>query len=57
MNNPGSLAPTGIETLESEKEKGTQTVYDMNGIRLDKPRKGLNLVRMPDGSVRKVIFR
>ena len=31
--------------------------YDMRGRRLDTPQRGLNIVRMSDGTVRKVVVR
>ena len=31
--------------------------YDLNGRRLDAPQRGLNILRMSDGTVRKVMVK
>ena len=33
------------------------TYYSVDGKRLDKPEKGLNIIRMSDGTIRKVVVR
>ena len=51
----------GIHSLEAQpslSERALSPVYyDANGICLQHPRRGLNLVRMDDGTVRKVMVR
>ena len=51
----------GIHSLEAQpslSERALSPVnYDANGMRLQHPRRGLNLVRMDDGTVRKVMVR
>lgn len=47
---------TGIESL-SPDARSHAVYYDANGMRLQHPRRGLNLVRMDDGTVRKVMVR
>ena len=51
----------GIHSLEAQpslSERALSPVYyDSNGMRLQHPRRGLNLVRMDDGTVRKVMVR
>ena len=47
---------TGIESL-SPDARSHAVYYDANGMRLLHPRRGLNLVRMDDGTVRKVMVR
>lgn len=45
------------EALPSLSEQALSPVYyDANGMRLQHPRRGLNLVRTPDGTIRKVIL-
>ena len=46
---------TGIRTTKTEKEP--ESYYSPNGIQLEKPMKGLNIIKMKDGSTRKVIVR
>lgn len=47
---------TGIESLSPDAHSHA-IYYDANGMRLQHPRRGLNLVRMDDGTVRKVMVR
>ena len=51
----------GIHSLEAQpslSERALSPVYyDANGMRLQHPRRGLNLVRTPDGTIRKVLVR
>ena len=56
--NPALKPPLsrGIESL-SHDARSHAVYYDANGIRLQHPRRGLNLVRMDDGTVRKVMVR
>ena len=50
----------GIHSLEAQPSLSEQTLspayYDANGMRLQHPRRGLNLIRTPDGTIRKVIL-
>ena len=46
---------TGISTTTRENEP--ESYYSPNGIQLEKPVKGLNIIKMKDGSTRKVIVR
>ena len=52
---------TGIEALDHSSSPVTHhpstIYYDASGIRLQHPRRGLNLVRTPDGSIHKVMQR
>ncbi len=52
--------PTGIESLpateSAEKTEATE-VYDLSGRRLPKMQRGINIVRYPDGKVRKVMVK
>lgn len=35
--------PTGIKTIENTQIKNT-TIYDLNGVRLSEPKKGINII-------------
>ena len=51
--------PTGIEGVKedagSSKPATVVACYDINGKRLSQPQKGLNILRMSDGTTRKVV--
>lgn len=46
-------APSSVRNIEITKR--VSTIYDTTGRMVNKPRKGLNLIRYNDGSVKKVI--
>lgn len=46
---------TGIEGVTTDQQATVVAVYDMNGRRIDTPRRGLNILRMSDGTTRKVM--
>lgn len=50
---------TGIEEIgNTDASSNTEVArYDMRGVRLDAAKKGVNIVRMKDGSVRKVVVK
>lgn len=50
---------TGIENVEvSTQEQATEVArYNMNGYRITSPQRGINIVRMSDGTVRKVMVK
>ena len=50
------IEETQSEEIESERSAGV-AYYDLNGSLQTSLRKGLNLIRMSDGSVRKVMKR
>lgn len=47
----------GIEKLGDDATPMPTGYYSVTGVKADKPQKGLNLVRMSDGTVRKQLFR
>jgi hypothetical protein len=47
---------TGIAALPSDKGTEPAAIYNMSGIRLDAPQKGINIIKMTDGSMKKVII-
>ena len=52
-----NLDATGIQSNKMESDDVYMEIYDMNGIRLQHLRKGLNIVKMGDGTVRKIWHR
>ena len=47
----------GIEGISSAQETSLQSVYDVNGRQLPQLQRGLNIVRMSDGTVRKIMIK
>ena len=48
--------PNGIQTIEMEKPKEKE-IYMPNGTRIEKPQKGLNIIKYSDGATKKVIVK
>lgn len=48
-----SSAVTDISAVR--KDAGSALYYNVNGVRMSTPARGINIVRMPDGTVRKVL--
>jgi hypothetical protein len=49
---------SGVEDVVSTPSNTTEVArYDLKGHRLDAPQKGLNIIRMSDGTVRKVMVK
>ena len=59
MDNLGGEAPVvvpeGIRRVSADKAPSQR--FDLNGRQIDKPMRGLNIIRQQDGSVRKVLVR
>ena len=49
--------PTEISMPNTDDINRINGYYSINGIRLERPMKGLNIIRMKDGNTRKVIIR
>ena len=49
--------PTGIKEVESSKSKVENSIYDINGHKLNKLHKGINIIRMSDGTTKKVLMK
>lgn len=47
---------TGIEGLNKQYSLNTQ-IHDLSGRKLDKPTKGINIIRMSDGTTKKVMMK
>lgn len=48
---------TAIDTVETAEGVKEVSRHDAAGVRISRPQKGLNIIRMSDGSVRKVIIK
>ena len=46
-----------IQTISTLGENEPMAIYTINGIRIDKPTTGINIVKYADGTVRKIIIR
>ena len=51
-----TLSPTNIETVIPEKEQQVE-YYDMNGMKMQQLRRGINIVRLSDGTIHKVMVK
>lgn len=48
--------PTGIETIKPATDNAEATaIYDVNGVRQNSLTKGINIVKMSDGTTKKII--
>ena len=47
----------GVSQVEADGGELPLAVYDMSGMRMQQPRKGINIVRTSDGKVRKVLLK
>lgn len=48
---------TGVEDIEAIGDVRVTDVYNLNGVRIEAPASGLNIIRTSDGKVRKVMVR
>lgn len=53
----GDSDATGIEEIGSDAEATITNIYTVNGIRVSSLQKGLNIVKMSDNSVRKILIK
>jgi hypothetical protein len=51
----GSYTTTNIENIENQED--VRNIYTIDGKRTNEPRKGINIVRLKDGSIRKVLIK
>lgn len=49
--------PTSIENINTAKDIKKTSSYALDGQRLDHPRRGLNIVKYSDGTVRKILVK
>ena len=53
----GEGDPDGIESLKAADEVTEVARYDIEGRKIDKPQKGINIIRYSDGTTRKVLVK
>ena len=51
------INPTAVENIAADCNAVEVERYDLNGVRLNEPQRGINIVRMSDGTVRKVMVK
>ena len=51
------VAPTAVETVETAETSAPAGIFTISGARVDKLTKGINIVKMADGSVKKVLVK
>ena len=49
--------PTGIDNISANSSAKVDVIYSVNGVRNARLTKGLNIVKMSDGSIRKVMVK
>ena len=49
--------PTGIDNINANSSAKADVIYSVNGVRNARLTKGLNIVKMSDGSIRKVMVK
>ena len=49
--------PTGIDNMNANSSAKTEAIYNVNGVRNAQLTKGLNIVKMSDGSVKKIMVK
>ena len=47
---------SGIDTLTMQMD-GTEQIFDANGRRIQKLQRGVNIIRMKDGTTKKVVLK
>ena len=48
---------TGIENVNNSSEATVVARYNVNGVQIAAPVKGINIVKMSDGTTRKVLVK
>ena len=56
-SNEAVLTTTGVVRPDTDTPAVEDARYSIDGRLLDKPERGINIVRMSDGSIRKVVVR
>lgn len=49
--------PTGIDNINANSSAKTETIFSVNGVRNAQLNKGLNIVKMSDGSIKKIMVK
>jgi hypothetical protein len=48
---------TGIKTVDSSANATEVARYSLSGMRISQPTRGINLIKMSDGTVKKVLLK
>lgn len=51
------VTPTAVQQLENDTEATVTGIYSLNGARQSQLQRGMNIVRMSDGSVKKILVK
>ncbi len=51
------VTSTGIKTVNTAKDNAVEAIYTIDGKRVSQPQKGVNIVRMSDGSIKKIMVK
>ena len=49
--------PTGVNSLKADNDLRPEATYSLDGRRLSNPQRGLNIIRMSDGTTKKVMIK
>jgi hypothetical protein len=49
--------PTGVNSLKADNDLRPEATYSLDGRRLSNPQLGLNIIRMSDGTTKKVMIK
>lgn len=49
--------PTGIDNINANSSAKTEAIFSVNGVRYAQLNKGLNIVKMSDGSIKKIMVK
>lgn len=49
--------PTGIDKINANSSAKAEAIFSVNGVRNAQLNKGLNIVKMSDGSVKKIMVK
>ena len=50
--------PVGVKSLTPDPSPvGEGSIYDLSGRKLDKPQKGINIIRYSDGTSKKILVK
>lgn len=49
--------PTGIDNINANSSAKAEAIFSVNGVRNAQLNKGLNIVKMSDGSVKKIMVK
>lgn len=49
--------PTGIDNINANSSAKAEAIFSVNGVRNAQLNKGLNIVKMSDGSIKKIMVK